>query len=86
MRATRTSDDITYFAQTNKREVRRPFGIRQADRRSHMYVIGKTGTGKSTLLRTMVLQDAVPIHPRGPPAGCDPPGHPAWELDIQSPR
>lgn len=47
---------ITYFAVTDHREVRR-FGIKQADRRSHMYAVGKTGTGKSTLLKTMVLQD-----------------------------
>jgi len=33
------------------------FGIRQADLRSHMYIVGKTGTGKSTLIKTMVLQD-----------------------------
>ena len=32
-------------------------GIKQADRLSHMYVIGKTGTGKSTLLETLVMQD-----------------------------
>lgn len=51
------SPDVTYFARTNHREPRRVFGIRQADRRSHMYVIGKTGTGKSTVLKTMVLQD-----------------------------
>lgn len=32
-------------------------GIRRADRRSHMYAIGKTGTGKSTLLKTLILAD-----------------------------
>lgn len=53
-----TSDrDITYFASTNHRNTRTPFGIRRADRRNHMYVIGKTGTGKSTLLKTLVLHD-----------------------------
>lgn len=52
-----SASDITYFAATNHRNERRVFGIRQADRRSHMYIIGKTGTGKSTLLKTMVLQD-----------------------------
>ena len=51
--------DITYFARTNHRHPRRVFGIRQPDRRSHCYVIGKTGTGKSTLLKTMVLQDII---------------------------
>jgi hypothetical protein len=35
----------------------RVFGIKREDRFSHVYVIGKTGTGKSTLVETMVLQD-----------------------------
>lgn len=34
-----------------------PFGISQADRRQHVYVIGKSGTGKTTLLRNAILQD-----------------------------
>jgi type IV secretory pathway TraG/TraD family ATPase VirD4 len=55
---TLTSDSrITFIAQTNYRDAKRPFGIRQADRRAHMYVVGKTGTGKSTLLETMICQD-----------------------------
>lgn len=49
--------DITFFARTNWRQEGKLFGIRQADRRSHMYVIGKTGTGKSAMLGTMALQD-----------------------------
>jgi len=53
----RSDNNITYFARTNHRNTRTPFGIRRADRRSHMYVIGKTGTGKSTLLKTLALQD-----------------------------
>lgn len=52
-----TSSNITYFAETNHRGIRRRFGVKQADRRFHMYLVGKTGTGKSTLLETMVLQD-----------------------------
>jgi len=48
---------IAFFARTNFRNQRRAFGIRQADRRHHMYLIGKTGTGKSTLLETMLRQD-----------------------------
>lgn len=35
-----------------------PFGIRQADRLMHLYVIGQTGTGKSTLLHNLAWQDA----------------------------
>ncbi len=48
---------ITFFARTNFRNQRRAFGIRQAERRHHMYVIGKTGTGKSTLLETLIRHD-----------------------------
>jgi Type IV secretion-system coupling protein DNA-binding domain len=48
---------ITYFARTNARNDRRVFGIKQRDRLSHMYIIGKTGTGKSTLLERLMLSD-----------------------------
>lgn len=36
---------------------RASFGLSRNDRRQHVYVVGKTGTGKSTLLRNMILQD-----------------------------
>ena len=36
----------------------RPFGIRDADRMHHLYVIGQTGTGKSTFLQNLALSDA----------------------------
>jgi energy-coupling factor transporter ATP-binding protein EcfA2 len=49
--------NISYFATTNAREPHRPFGIYQADRMQHVYVLGKTGTGKSTLLQTLFMQD-----------------------------
>src|SRR2546428_2426384 len=48
---------VTFIARTNFRDDRRLFGIKQADRRAHMYLIGKTGTGKSTLLETLARQD-----------------------------
>jgi type IV secretory pathway TraG/TraD family ATPase VirD4 len=51
------ADPITYLAQTDHRNDRRIFGIRQEDRFSHVYIIGKTGTGKSTLMEKMALQD-----------------------------
>jgi energy-coupling factor transporter ATP-binding protein EcfA2 len=50
-------DRITYFAATDARGRRQPFGIKALDRARHMYVIGKTGMGKSTLLENMAIQD-----------------------------
>jgi len=53
-----TSDDkVTYFAETDSRNKRVKFGIKAKDRTRHMYVIGKTGMGKSTLLENMAVQD-----------------------------
>jgi hypothetical protein len=48
---------ITYFAETDSRNKRTPFGIKAKDRLKHVYVIGKTGMGKSTLLENMAVQD-----------------------------
>lgn len=48
---------VTYFAATDSRGKRVPFGIKSKDRERHMYVIGKTGMGKSTLLENMAIQD-----------------------------
>ncbi len=52
-----TDQGVSPFARTNFRTDRRVFGIKQADRRAHMYLIGKTGTGKSTLLEALIRQD-----------------------------
>lgn len=49
--------EISYFARTNHRARRVVFGIKQADRLSHIYIIGQTGVGKSTLLETLAVQD-----------------------------
>ena len=48
---------VTYFAATDARGKYIPFGIKSKDRDRHMYVIGKTGMGKSTLLENMAIQD-----------------------------
>lgn len=48
---------ITFFAKTDARGGQVPFGIKAQDRTRHMYVIGKTGMGKSTLLENMAVQD-----------------------------
>ncbi|MGE5541249.1 MAG: type IV secretory system conjugative DNA transfer family protein [Bacillota bacterium] len=50
-------DRVTYFAATDARGKKQPFGIKARDRERHMYVIGKTGMGKSTLLENMAIQD-----------------------------
>lgn len=54
--------DITVFAQTNFRNREVPFGIRRDDRRRHVYIIGKTGMGKTTLIENMVIQDILNGH------------------------
>lgn len=48
---------ITFFGKTNFRNQERVFGIKRDDRRRHMYVIGKTGMGKTNLLENMAIQD-----------------------------
>lgn len=48
---------ITYFGETDFRGARTKFGIKAIDRTRHMYVIGKTGMGKSTILENMAIQD-----------------------------
>ena len=50
-------NEITYFAKTNFRQGGQKFGIKTDDRRRHMYIVGKTGMGKTTLLENMVVQD-----------------------------
>lgn len=49
--------DINHFAMTNWRNRRELVGIRRADRRLHMYVIGRTGMGKTSLLSNMATND-----------------------------
>ncbi len=70
-------NDVVYFARTNYRNQMRKFGIKTDDRRRHMYVIGKTGMGKTTMLENMFLADVYAGH------GCsyvDPHGDTAEKL------
>ncbi|HEX3810301.1 MAG TPA: ATP-binding protein [Rhizomicrobium sp.] len=46
-----------HISRMNFRNWKQHFGIKQADRLSHLYLIGKTGLGKSTLLETLARQD-----------------------------
>lgn len=50
-------DKINIFAETTFKNQEVKYGLKNNDRRRHMYVIGKTGTGKSTLLANMVIND-----------------------------
>lgn len=52
-----SKDQITPIAITNWRDIRKKFGIKEKNRRGHMYVVGKTGTGKSSLLGNMAISD-----------------------------
>ncbi len=52
-------NEVTLFAKTNFRNKQVPFGIKREDRRKHMYVIGKTGMGKTTMMENMIIQDIV---------------------------
>jgi len=54
---TEDPNKVVYFAETDARNRRMRFGIKNKDRSRHMYVIGKTGMGKSTLLENLAIQD-----------------------------
>lgn len=69
--------DVSFFAETNFRNDKRKFGIKRIDRRRHLYLIGKTGSGKSRLLQLLLISDILADH------GCcllDPHGDLADEL------
>ncbi|MCX8009247.1 MAG: type IV secretion system DNA-binding domain-containing protein [Patescibacteria group bacterium] len=58
--ATENEDEkkqINFFAKTEYKNKLTTFGIKKHDRRKHIYVVGKTGTGKSTLIANMVIND-----------------------------
>ncbi len=48
-------EKVTFFARTDARGKNVPFGIKAKDRQRHVYVIGKTGMGKSTMLENMAV-------------------------------
>ena len=49
--------DTNYFAKAEFKNQMHVFGIQREDRRRHMYIIGKTGTGKSTMIANMAVND-----------------------------
>jgi hypothetical protein len=53
------ADDLTVLGRTDFRNKSKDFGIKMDDRMRHLYVIGKSGTGKSTLLENMLIDDVL---------------------------
>ncbi|NTU69639.1 type IV secretory system conjugative DNA transfer family protein [bacterium] len=51
------TNDIAPFAETNFRHRKYKFGIKTDDRRRHMYIIGKTGVGKTNMMNNMIISD-----------------------------
>ncbi len=49
--------DVNFFGKAEYKNTDSIFGIKTTDRRKHMYVIGKTGAGKSTLIANMAIDD-----------------------------
>lgn len=71
------NQEINFFAKTTFRDQQKKFGIKLDDRRRHFYVIGKTGMGKTVLLKNMAIQDIKAGHGIG---FVDPHGEAAEEL------
>jgi len=49
--------DVTYLGLTTFRDKNQLFGIKRKDRRQHVYILGKSGTGKSVLMFNMIIQN-----------------------------
>lgn len=57
MSSEESKQKITYLGKIDHRDKQIPFGIKADDRTKHMYIIGKSGMGKSTLLENFIIQD-----------------------------
>ena len=49
--------DVNFMAKTEYKNKMTVFGIKKNDRRRHVYIVGKTGSGKSTLIANMAIND-----------------------------
>jgi len=54
-----TDDKVTTFGETSYRDMKVQFGIKRKDRQRHFYLLGKTGSGKSTLFKNMFISDVL---------------------------
>jgi hypothetical protein len=52
-----SAHDLTILAKTDHHGHSHPFGSTQADPLGHVWILGKTGTGKSTLLTRLIAAD-----------------------------
>jgi energy-coupling factor transporter ATP-binding protein EcfA2 len=50
-------NEASFFGETNYRNEKKVFGIKRIDRRRHLYIVGKTGSGKSRLLEMLLISD-----------------------------
>ncbi len=76
-------NDVVLFGETNFRNKKTTFGIKIDDRRRHIYIVGKTGMGKSELLKTLAIQD---IQAGRGLAFIDPHGDPVEDLFSHIPE
>lgn len=51
------ASEVSFFGETNYRNDSKKFGIKRIDRRRHLYIVGKTGSGKSKLLELLLISD-----------------------------
>jgi hypothetical protein len=54
-----TEGEVTIFGETDYRDIKFEFGIKKKDRQRHFYLLGKTGTGKSTIFKNMFISDVL---------------------------
>lgn len=54
-----TDDNVTTFGETSYRDMKVEFGLKRKDRQRHFYLLGKTGSGKSTLFKNMFISDVL---------------------------
>ena len=57
IRENMSTEDFTVLGETNFRNEYKEFGIKKDDRRRHIYIVGKSGVGKSTLIENMAVND-----------------------------